>query len=114
MEVKIDAARWLAAQKACEWRRSQIQGFFYSTEGAEVGEGFHVIRDVSMATGKQRLWDLWSDANGYDKAHAEMMDQIELRKTQVICNYYRDGWAEPAEEATPTRAEAVTGEGGAE
>ena len=114
MEMKIDAARWLAAQKASEWRRSQIQGFFYTNGGRDSQEGYHVIRDVWKDPGAQKLWEEWGDADTYDAAHARMMAEIELHQTQIICDYYREGWAEPAEEDTPTPADAGAGEREAE
>lgn len=93
--MKIDPKRWIAAEKASEWKRWQIQGFFY---GKDDKEGFHAIRDVSLRHGDQVIWEAWAGPDEYDECHKAMMEEIDLIKVKIICDFYENGWPEVGEE----------------
>lgn len=104
MSEKIDARRWVEAEKASGWEQSQIQGFFYSQRGKDNQEGFHIIRDLRKDAGSQKVWEMWGDAETYDECHRAMMAEIELRQVQIICDFYREGWPKSSDEAMPAPA----------
>jgi hypothetical protein len=86
--MKIDAQRWIEAHGASELERRNIQGFYYGTDK----EGYHVIRNLLRKPHEQKVWDMFSTAETYTEVHDAMMRQITLIETQIVCEFYENGW----------------------
>lgn len=91
--MDVMAYALVRAMNATEWERSQIQGF--DARDAEVPKLY--IRDC-LLPGDQRVWVRpYTHSDGsYTVAHAEMMQEIEVRRYQKALDWLRNEGVSPA------------------